>query len=748
MGFSETINTIGITTYSLVAFLLIWLSSLQKSKYAATFWCLAVLTVLVGRILLSLPVDWLPKEYKLTVYATLLNVEKLCLILGFYKVLDKPFTAKIIRRLATFFGLAIVGIVFLNHALSSVNLFAIWFALSQTCALTFIAWLIHKHASEWFGRVKIILPFILGAYALFWLSFPYALKHDSYLSVGFIIGNCLNMLNYVYLAYVLLLQFKSQLLQAEVSARNLAHEALQANKAKSEFLANMSHEIRTPMNGIISMLGLLKDSTLSEKQKYQADIAYKSGENLVTLISDILDFSKIEAGKVELDNVQCNLIELFEYAVGLMQNTIRKSDVDLILDTTGVEFTLAITDPYRLKQVLDNLINNAVKFTHEGEIVVTVITVNENGQNYCRFSVKDTGIGIETSKLEQIFNSFEQADSSTTRTYGGTGLGLTISKSLSTLLGGEISAQSEIGKGSCFTVTIPIKKYESKHRNTSPTQKQKLRVLVIDSNRTRRNITCRQLTNWGYIVADVSSAKDALKTLESGDSQFQIAILEFELEGMNGGQFARLLRAKPQYKNMKLILLTSELNIETSDSITQSNFSHILSKPLLPSQLLLAINSNDICESNHPSVSSDDDFSTKVWQKNRLLLVEDTQINRVIVKQLLASIGMTCEVAIDGADAIVKLKQAAQKNEAFTHVLMDCQMPILDGYDATKQIRDGIAGMQNKNIVIIALTANAMPSDKDKCLRAGMDDYLTKPINAQSLGAILDKWINFASSNG
>jgi len=531
-----------------------------------------------------------------------------------------------------------------------------------------------------------------------------------------------------------------------IRAKNEAEEGM---KSKAEFLASMSHEIRTPMNGVLGMLGLIKNSKLDDIQTHQVTLAESSAKSLLNLINDILDFSKVDAGKLELENLEFNLRDEIGNFAESIGHRAQENGVELIIDLIKVEHKLVICDPGRLRQILNNLVGNAIKFTHQGEILITAeLTETSLTEGKLHISIKDTGIGIPSNKIDDLFNSFTQVDASTTRKYGGTGLGLSISKKLVQLMGGSVHVSSIEGEGSIFSFTIDVGLHEDKHIVLPKVDIKGKRIIIIDDNALNREVVSGQFTHWGMEVFEAFDAKNSLDICKEQevDIPFDIAIVDMQMPDIDGCMLGEKL--KKLYPGMKLVMMTSLGSRGDAQKFKKIGFSAFFPKPCTTRELFQALNVLiDDAEAFHDS----DDFITSdtlhamseenIWPKTtRILLVEDNLTNQLVANGILETFNLEADVANNGEEALHSLKEAL-KTQVYSLVLMDCQMPTLDGYDATQAIRRGEAGEENRSIPIIAMTANAMQGDKEKCINVGMDDYLSKPINPQELQALLKQWL-------
>ncbi|MFA5834932.1 MAG: PAS domain S-box protein [Bacteroidota bacterium] len=512
--------------------------------------------------------------------------------------------------------------------------------------------------------------------------------------------------------------------------------ALQASKLKSEFVANMSHEIRTPMNGVLSIAELLLETKLTSEQNEYVHIIINSGESLLKIINDILDFSKIEAGKLSVEIIEFDLEAVVEETVTLLAHHANSKNIELLSHIYNNVPTALRGDPIRIRQIMTNFLGNAIKFTEKGEVIARVTLEHENEYSAeLKFSISDTGIGIAPEAQKKLFQPFIQADGSTTRKYGGTGLGLTISKQLVEIMGGTVGLESIQGKGSTFWFSLKLEK-QSQKTVTVETRLPQLNILVVDDNKTNRISLMQYFNAWGMKTDEADNGADALEMIDRSRSQskeYPLIIVDMQMPGMDGLELSRKIREHSSASQKIVMVSSMKVTVEQWQSAGITMF---LLKPVRKNELhsmLVSLFATSF-EVSPQKIKDDVQTVKKDWKKVNVLVAEDNPVNQKVAVKMLERLNIQPDVVINGREAVnaVKLKK-------YDLVFMDVQMPEMDGFEATKTIRE--TEVSDMRTCIIAMTANALQGDRERCLQAGMNDYLSKPIKQNDLQSMIEKWL-------
>ncbi len=549
--------------------------------------------------------------------------------------------------------------------------------------------------------------------------------------------------------FTVILRDETMRRQAEEELTEALHRAEAAAQAKSEFLANMSHEIRTPMNGVIAMSDLLLETRLDENQADCARTIQSSSLVLLSIINDILDFSKIEAGKLEVEEIEFDACSVIDNAGQMLALKAAEKGIELVVDLAPSLDSFVVGDPVRLQQVITNLVGNAIKFTEVGEVVLSAeLTKEADGSAQLSVEVRDTGIGIPADRQAEIFDSFSQADGSTTRKFGGTGLGLTISRQLTQLMGGDLSVESVIGAGSSFRVTLPTRAINTPGEGCERPDLSGREVLLAIPNAAQRDALVRRLEGWGALVSCASDGPDALRLLaDAPEATWALAMIDLHLGSGSGLELASALAAHTSWGAAPVLMLAPLGTAQDTVALERAGVCEFAYKPMRRGQIaraalgMLNTNAGRTPSGTRPSHETSTSPTEQEPLGLHVLLVEDNPVNRKVASKLLQRIGCTFEMAENGQEGA----ELALSGATFDLCLMDLQMPVMGGLDAARRIREQEA--EDEHLIIIAMTANAMASDRENCVEAGMDDYLSKPVRIEQLDAMLHKWAELRAAH-
>ena len=532
----------------------------------------------------------------------------------------------------------------------------------------------------------------------------------------------------------------------EDELREARDAALDAGRVKSMFLANMSHEIRTPMNGVLGMAELmLQTTTLTPKQRRFVETIHRSGQGLLEVINDVLDYSKIEAGKLDLQSHSFDLRQIIEDALDLHAARAHAKALEVACRIPPAMHVRYRGDDVRIRQVINNLLGNAIKFTDRGEIVIRAEEQRDGSVHRVRVTVSDSGIGIAPENRARIFDAFAQADGSTTRKFGGTGLGLSICQRLVEMMGGSIGVDSEVGRGSHFWFVVPLEVESTAPASPAMVDMRATRILVVDDNATNREVLHYQLEAWGIAHEIAADAEEALALMAAAsDTHFDIAIVDYQMPGMDGIELARRIRARAAWAATRLLILSSAGALDESAEAAAVGIDAVLEKPVRQSMLYdRLVSLVGLAGAAVPAAAGSSDTTGEAGQlQGRVLVAEDNPVNQLVARGMLEQLGVAVTVVADGAQAVAAV---CGSSPPFDLVLMDMQMPELDGMEATAEIRrQQRRDACGRPLTIVALTANALPGDRERCTQAGMNDYLSKPYSCDELRAVLARWLPVA----